>query len=126
MFAPLPLFAHARQPVARPGPAQSAQGVTFTTISAGIYHSCGLTSGGAAYCWGYNDFGRLGDGTTSNRTSPVAVAGGLVFRAISAKSYGTCGITTDGATYCWGRNDFGQLGDGTTTNRSTPVAVLGP
>jgi alpha-tubulin suppressor-like RCC1 family protein len=93
--------------------------------AAGEYHTCGLTPGGAAYCWGNNQYGELGDGTTSQRTSPVAVSGGLVFQSINAGKYHTCGFTAAGVGYCWGVNANGQIGDGSTTNRYTPVAVAG-
>src|SRR2546430_15275906 len=54
---------------------------TFARVSAGGAHTCGVTSGGAAYCWGFNGDGQLGDGTTTNRLSPVLVAGGGSFAA---------------------------------------------
>jgi alpha-tubulin suppressor-like RCC1 family protein len=94
-------------------------------INSGGYHTCGLTSTGAAYCWGRNDYGQLGDGTTTNRTSPVPVAGGLTFQALAAGGYHTCGLTASGAAYCWGSNQYGQLGDGMQTDRGSPVAVAG-
>ena len=59
-------------------------GLTFASLTAGAYHTCGLTSGGAAYCWGYNVYGQLGDGSTTGRTAPVAVAGGLTFASLTA------------------------------------------
>ena len=109
-------------------------GLAFTTVSVGggeaDSYACGITTGGAAYCWGSNMHGQLGDGTTTNRTSPVPVSGGLKFATVSAaldasgRYSHTCGVTTEGATYCWGSNSKGQLGDGTTTNRSVPVKVV--
>src|SRR5688500_6701742 len=66
-----------------PGAAEATV-LTFRTISAGLAHSCGLTTQNRAYCWGYNQFGQLGDGTNVNRSVPTAVAKGLAFRLISA------------------------------------------
>ncbi len=99
----------------------------FGEISAGNVRTCGITSYGAAFCWGLNNAGQLGDGTAATSTQPEAVGGGLVFRSIVAGGEGThtCGITTGGPAYCWGNNNVGQLGDGTTTSRSLPVAVAG-
>jgi len=69
-------------------------------------------------------FGQLGDGTTTERTTPAPVAGGLAFVAVSAGANHTCGVTAFG-TYCWGSNSNGQLGDGSTTDGSVPVKVAG-
>jgi len=82
-----------------------------------------VTTSGAAYCWGSNAFGQLGDGTTTQRLVPTPVAGGLTFTAVSAGWWHTCGITTSGAAYCWGNNGF--LGDGTNTGRLVPTPVAG-
>jgi alpha-tubulin suppressor-like RCC1 family protein len=102
-------------------------GLVFTALTAGFIHTCGLTSAGAAYCWGDNSYGQLGDGTGTYRLTPVAVQGGLVFTALTGGVSHTCGLTSAGAAYCWGWNGPGQLGDGTWgTNRLTPVAVLRP
>ena len=120
LLAALALF------VASAGPA-TASSQKFVQISTGDYHTCGLTSRGAAYCWGYNGYGELGDGTTSDASSPQAVIGGLKFASISAGYYHACGLTTRGAAYCWGYNGYGQLGDGTTddSDEAGPQAVIG-
>src|SRR5216683_3309672 len=99
--------------------------LTFAAVSAGSSHTCGVTTGGAAYCWGWNGAGQLGDGTTTNRAVPGTVLGGLTFATLTAGLNHSCGVTTAGAAYCWGQNSHGQLGDGTTTGRNSPVAVVG-
>ena len=105
-------------------PTPVAGGLTFTAVSVGMLHTCGITTSGAAYCWGFNKSGELGDGTTTQRLVPTPVAGGLTFASISA-SWSTCGVTTSGEAYCWGGNGNGVLGDGTTTGRLVPTRVAG-
>jgi alpha-tubulin suppressor-like RCC1 family protein len=103
-------------------------GESFASLAVGGYHSCGLTPAGAAYCWGTNARGRLGDGTTTDRWTPTAVLvpAGVTFTRLAAGVDHTCGLTPAGAAYCWGRNAFGQVGDGTTSHRLEPVAVVMP
>ncbi|HTL04922.1 MAG TPA: hypothetical protein VL241_04195, partial [Gemmatimonadales bacterium] len=85
--------------------------------------ACGIDPGGAAWCWGSNGSGRLGDGTTTTRSSPAAVSGGLQFAAISAGGAYTCAIATSGAGYCWGAGANGLLGNGTTSDQLSPALV---
>lgn len=116
------------EPFDRTTPVRVAGGHTFTTLSAGVWHVCGLTPDGTAYCWGMNTNGQLGRGTTTGvqpNATPEPVAGGLRFRSIASGYFHTCALTGAGTAYCWGENLSGQLGDDTGRNQSTPVLVSG-
>ena len=107
-------------------------GITsFTSVSAGYDHTCGIGNNGRAYCWGSNLSGQLGDGTTTDSWIPTLVTlpeGVTSFSAVGGNmlSFHTCGIGNNGRVYCWGRNDGSQLGDGTMTQRNTPTPVTLP
>jgi alpha-tubulin suppressor-like RCC1 family protein len=103
----------------------AVQVLTFSQLSAGGGHTCGVASDHRAYCWGFNFAGQLGDGTTTQRLTPVAVAGTLDFRQVSAGLNYTCGVTTTNRAYCWGQGEAGNLGDGTKMDQSLPVPVAG-
>lgn len=99
--------------------------IGFARISIGAFHTCGLTSSGAAECWGRNTEGQLGNGSTIASPRSVPVKSDLKFREIVAGDEHTCAWTAEGKAYCWGRNKEGQLGDGSTTSRFDPVPVKG-
>ena len=96
----------------------------FVSLAVGSFHACALTAAGDAYCWGNNQFGQLGDSTTTSRTDPTPVNGGFKFKSINAGVAHTCGITTDGSAVCWGLNLAGELGDKTTVTRLVPRFVV--
>lgn len=77
--------------------------VRLRSVSAGLEHTCGLDRDGRAFCWGANESGQIGTGTTGDTLPPQAAATTLRFNSISAGYQRTCGITTEGELYCWGR-----------------------
>ena len=102
--------------------------LVLTAVGAGDIHTCGVTTGGAIYCWGFNGNGELGDGTTTDRAAPVQVVGSgtapLIFAAVAAGEGHTCGLTIDHTVYCWGYGSDGELGNGTRNNHLTPIRII--
>jgi alpha-tubulin suppressor-like RCC1 family protein len=99
------------------------------SIEAGGLDTCAVTIHGGAKCWGSNNRGRLGDGTTTDRSTPANViglfTGVTAIRTSDAGGAHTCALLTNGGLKCWGANVDGQLGDGTTTEAHVPVDVSG-
>jgi alpha-tubulin suppressor-like RCC1 family protein len=107
------------------------EGATAVSAGNGGDFACGIASG-IAYCWGNNDTGQLGNGTSVASSMPVAVQGLTTVTSLAAGGASACAIAAaspdagaGGALYCWGDNRYGQLGDGTTTSSQVPVPVTG-
>ena len=124
--------------ISRPTPTQvgnptdSSQPFQVAQISAGVIHSLAIDKSGAAWAWGRNTNGQLGDNTTSTqptprRVSPPAGQGnagtGLAAARINAGRGQSLAIGQDGNTYAWGDNQYGQLGNGSLAQSSTPTQV---
>ena len=87
-------------------------------------HSCAIRAPDEVWCWGFNQFGQLGDGTTTTRTTPVQTMDIDAPASISAGDLHSCVVRiTDARALCWGGNSRGQVGDGTTDNALTPEVV---
>jgi len=97
--------------------------VTF--VAAGGSHTCAI-KGGELYCWGWNDYSQIGDGTMISRSVPtrIAILSGNT-TIIATGAYHTCALQ-DGDIYCWGTNTHGQLGNGTTQSNPSPVTIPSP
>jgi alpha-tubulin suppressor-like RCC1 family protein len=118
-----------------PTPVQVSGIIAATQISAGAYHSCAVLSGGEIQCWGWNDTGQLGDGSSTGpdscsgnpcSTAPTSVSGISDATQVAAGGYQSCALLTTGQVDCWGDNDYGELGDGSTELTSdVPVSVSG-
>lgn len=108
-------------------PVAVAGGGPFVAVAGARDHTCGIDTGGAAWCWGDDRFGQLGDANDADLSAvPVLVAGGLTFVTIDAGDRHTCGLTAGQQIYCWGLNGFGKLGAGSALPESDePVLVTG-
>jgi len=103
--------------------------VTFwsevVSIAAGLYHTCALTDSRSLMCWGYNNNGQIGNGSSGEfAVNPVFVNSTESFISITAGGYNTCGLLSNGSAMCWGNNGDGQIGNGSSGgNASNPTFV---
>lgn len=95
----------------------------WVQVSNGFQYGLAIKSDGTLWGWGTNTSGKIGDGTTTTRTSPVQIGSGTNWAKVSAGTSHSVGIKTDGTLWAWGSNSNGRLGDGTTTTRTSPVQI---
>ena len=96
-----------------------------TALAGGENHTLAMKSDGTVWAWGRNISGQLGDGTTTDRSSPVRVSGLSQVTAIAAGQLHSLALKSDGTVWAWGDNFYGKLGDGSQTRRTSPVRVTG-
>ncbi|MCB1397515.1 MAG: hypothetical protein H6898_16770 [Rhodobacter sp.] len=103
-----------------------AQPVQIAQVAGGDRHTCAIDTAGQVWCWGYNNYGQIGDGTTTDRLTPVLVDGVTGAVALALGGTHSCAIDGEGQTWCWGDGGFGQLGNGPGLEQSlTPIVVPG-
>lgn len=105
-------------------PADGAQGLRWTSVTAGGAHTCALRSDNTAWCWGSNSNGQLGNGTSTPSPRPVQVKGLNGVKHIDADWVHTCAATAAGKAHCWGENDGMQIGD-PKAETNYPTCVFG-
>ena len=88
------------------------QSEPYVSISVNSDSACAVGQSGQVYCWGANDFGQLGDGSTKSSSTPVPIKSDRRFSSVSIEGHGACGLTVNGKVLCWGRNTMGLIGDG--------------
>ena len=107
----------------------SGGGVTWNFVACGVNHTAAVKTDGTLWTWGENTNGKLGDNSTSARSSPITVSGGGTdWKTVAGALQHTIAIKTNGDMWSWGDNTNGKLGDGTLTAKSSPAlatAALG-
>ncbi len=100
-------------------------GEIFTQIQASLSHTCALTATGRVYCWGYNAFGQIGNGTMDNVVSPTEIStpSGITFTKIDTGNHFSCAQSNTMQLYCWGMNSSNQLGTNTYVESLVPTQV---
>lgn len=110
----------------RPYTLDAATPTSSGSIGGGYAHNCVLLASGKVGCWGYSNFGQVGNGTIADKVPvPVAVTGLTQGISLASGYSHSCAVKLGGTVSCWGSNFHGQLGNGTNTDASTPVAVSG-
>jgi len=106
---------------------QIGGGMTFTSLSMGHDHSCGVGADGNVYCWGSNLRGGLGIGSVDSlaHPNPVQAIASVKFTSVAVGSYSTCALDTSGTVQCWGQGFYPACSSTTTPCQATPQPVAG-
>ena len=113
----------------KPSPTTIGSLKTWSVIAAGEFHTVALLGSNCAvngcplYAWGYNQNGQLGDGTTTDKSTPTKIGSVTTWIAVAAGRAHTLAVKKDGSLWAWGRNFSGQLGDTTQADRLVPTAI---
>ncbi|HUA11482.1 MAG TPA: hypothetical protein VMA83_05715 [Solirubrobacteraceae bacterium] len=92
-------------------------------VSAGGYGTCGRLTTGTVDCWGFNEYGQLGDGSEVGSDVPVETLESSGASAVASGWMHACALMPAGRIECWGENEAGELGNGTMTTSPNPVPV---
>ena len=123
---------YAADPARVPDPKDTGKAFKAAQISAGGFHALAIGQDGTLWAWGWNNFGQLGDGTTTNQSRPAQVGNPtdssqpFQVAQISAGVLHSLAVDENGTAWGWGWNVYGQLGDGTSSSRLTPARVSPP
>lgn len=115
--------------ICRSSPVQVGANTNWKAVSSGGSHMAAIKTDGTLWTWGYGNNGRLGDGGTSNRTSPIQIATSTSFNWIDVQAIpnlGGIGLRSDNTLWSWGLNPYGNLGKGNTTAYNTPTQITSP
>ena len=105
-------------------PVEVGGNLRFSSLDAGVVTTCGVTTAGEAYCWGWNSYGQVGDGVVSwQRSFPTRVSTDRKFLDVNPGYYHTCGVATTGDGFCWGSFTLGDGRDSFMLTERRPVPV---
>jgi gliding motility-associated-like protein len=95
----------------------------WKTVKSGDFHTLAIKTDGTLWAWGNNNYGQLGDGTTTNKNIPTKIGNSNDWQFIFPGDHSSFAIKYDGSLWAWGINTYGILGDGSIINKNTPTRI---